>query len=65
MKSFIYLSLCNTFILVLLLVFANYALYIHNSRYSSNWCSDEISILRDQVSDLWYINNLDKVKLND
>ena len=65
MKSFLYLNLCNTLILVLLLLIANYGLYIHNSNYSTNWCSNEISILRDQVSDLWYINNLDEVKLNE
>ena len=65
MKSFLYLNLCNTLILVLLLFFANYFLYIHKSNYSTNWCSNEISILRNQVSDLWYINNLDEVKLNE
>ncbi len=65
MKSFLYLNLCNTLILVLLLFIANYFLYIHKSNYSTNWCSNEISILRDQVSDLWYINNLDEVKLNE
>ena len=35
---------------------ANY----YSSQYiDADWCSDEIKILRDQVSDMWYLHELD------
>lgn len=28
---------------------------------NSNWCAPEISILKEMVGDLWYLNGLDNV----
>jgi hypothetical protein len=65
MKSFLYLHLFNTLLITVVLLVITFDLHIDHKNYSTNWCSKEISILRDQVSDLWYINNLDEVKLDD
>ena len=29
----------------------------------ANWCSEEISTMRNQLSDLWFYNQLDKVDI--
>jgi len=34
--------------------------YIKKQYISADWCSKEIDILREQVSDIWYNNNLDE-----
>tara|TARA_B100001250_G_scaffold411815_1_gene441388 strand:+ start:4123 stop:4317 length:195 start_codon:yes stop_codon:yes gene_type:complete len=31
--------------------------------YNSNWCAAEIDIMKDHISDLWYLNNLDEVDI--
>ena len=31
--------------------------------YDTNWCSSSIEILRQQISDLWYLNHLDEVDI--
>lgn len=33
----------------------------HSQQYiDADWCSDEITTLRDQVSDIWYLHKLDE-----
>ena len=65
MKSFLYLSLCNTLLLMGILIAVTFDLYIDNVKYSSNWCASEIEIMREQISDLWYINGLNGVQLDE
>lgn len=54
MKSFLYLNLCNTVLLIVVLISQTADMYNDHINYSTNWCSAEIEILRDQVSDIWY-----------
>ena len=65
MKSFLYLNLCNTVLLITILISQTVDLYTDHVNYSSNWCAKEIEIMRDQISDLWYINGLNGVELDD
>ena len=65
MKSFLYLNLCNTLLLMGILIAVTFDLYIDHVKYSSNWCASEIEIMRKQISDLWYINGLNGVQLDE
>jgi len=60
MKSFLYLHLFNTLLITAVLLVITLDLHIDHKNYSTNWCSKEIEILRDQVSDIWYQYRLDK-----
>ena len=48
-----------------ILIAVTFDLYIDNVKYSSNWCASEIEIMREQISDLWYINGLNGVQLDE
>lgn len=65
MKSFLYLNLCNTVLLVVVLISQTADMYTDHINYSTNWCAKEVEIMRDQISDLWYINGLNGVQLDD
>ena len=54
MKSFLYLHLFNTLLITVVLLVITFDLHNDHKNYSTNWCSSEIEILRDQVSDIWY-----------
>jgi cell division protein FtsL len=60
MKSFLYLHLFNTLLITVVLLVITFDLHMDHKNYSTNWCSKEIEILRDQVSDIWYQYRLDK-----
>ena len=60
MKSFLYLHLFNTLLITVVLLVITFDLHMDHNNYSTNWCSKEIEILRDQVSDIWYQYRLDK-----
>ena len=34
--------------------------YYSQQYIDADWCSDEITTLRDQVSDIWYLHKLDE-----
>ena len=65
MKSFLYLNLCNTVLLIVVLISQTADMYNDHINYSTNWCAKEVEIMRDQISDLWYINGLNGVQLDD
>tara|TARA_R100001082_G_scaffold43866_1_gene23246 strand:- start:128 stop:280 length:153 start_codon:yes stop_codon:yes gene_type:complete len=48
-----------------ILIVVTFDLYTDHIKYSSNWCASEIEIMREQISDLWYINGLNGVQLNE
>jgi len=37
--------------------------YQQQKIYDSNWCSNEAQILREQLSDIWYMYNLDELTI--
>jgi|TARA_A100001388_G_scaffold156319_1_gene116385 hypothetical protein len=52
-------------LLIVVLISQTADMYTDHVNYSSNWCAKEIEIMRDQISDLWYINGLNGVQLDD
>jgi len=50
-------------LLILLLLFLVwFCLELEHIR-NQNYCASEVQILRDQISDLWYMNNLDEMDI--
>tara|TARA_Y100001970_G_C13534834_1_gene509425 strand:- start:5 stop:190 length:186 start_codon:yes stop_codon:yes gene_type:complete len=55
-------SIIIALLIILICFLAWFCLELENIR-NENYCSAEIQILRDQISDLWYMNNLDQVDI--
>ncbi len=55
-------SIIIVLLIILICFLAWYCLELESIR-NQNYCTSEIQILRDQVSDLWYMNNLDEMDI--
>ena len=52
-------------ILIIMLITLTTMVYIQYDYIQADWCSNEIDVLRTQLSDIWYMHNLDMGVVNE
>jgi len=52
-------------ILIIMLITLTTMVYIQYDYIQADWCSSEIDVLRTQLSDIWYMHNLDMEVVNE
>ena len=55
----------NTFINIITMIAVLTIVYIQYNYLQADWCSSEIDILRTQLSDIWYMYDLDMGVVNE
>ena len=53
----------SNFLKILIILMMIVLFYQQQKIYDSNWCSNEALILREQLSDIWYMYNLDELTI--
>jgi len=53
----------SNFLKILLVIMLILLFFEMQIIYDTNWCSSSIEILRQQISDVWYYHQLDKLDI--